>query len=243
MEGSLGLRKGAWTSEEDHLLRKCVEKYGEGKWHQVPFRAGLNRCRKSCRLRWLNYLKPDIKRGKFTADEVDLMMRLHKLLGNRQAQWALIAGRLPGRTSNDVKNYWNTHLRKKMVKDEVEETVKINAIRPRPRTFTKNLYWLERKELLENDQSELHIPRKPFSTTPPSEDGLNSWWESLFSDKEENKEITCSIERSANESISCLWDEQIAAMPEVGKTSITNGQIEWTDCSFDMDHLWDLINA
>ncbi|KAL6325934.1 hypothetical protein AAG906_038425 [Vitis piasezkii] len=227
MEGSLGLRKGAWTSEEDHLLRKCVEKYGEGKWHQVPFRAGLNRCRKSCRLRWLNYLKPDIKRGKFAADEVDLMMRLHKLLGNR---WALIAGRLPGRTSNDVKNYWNTHLRKKMVKDEVEETVKINAIRPRPRTFTKNLYWLERKELLENDQSELHIPRKPISTTPPLEDGLNSWWESLFSDKEENKEITCSIERSANESIS--W-----------KTSITNGQIEWNDCSFDMDHLWDLINA
>ncbi|KAJ9682662.1 hypothetical protein PVL29_018561 [Vitis rotundifolia] len=87
MEGSIGLRKGAWTSEEDHLLRKCIEKYGEGKWYQVPFRAGLNRCRKSCRLRWLNYLKPDIKRGKFTADEVDLMMRLHKLLGNRQAQF------------------------------------------------------------------------------------------------------------------------------------------------------------
>ncbi|KAJ9682663.1 hypothetical protein PVL29_018561 [Vitis rotundifolia] len=241
MEGSIGLRKGAWTSEEDHLLRKCIEKYGEGKWYQVPFRAGLNRCRKSCRLRWLNYLKPDIKRGKFTADEVDLMMRLHKLLGNR---WALIAGRLPGRTSNDVKNYWNTHLRKETVKDKVEETVKIKVIRPRPRPFTKNLYWLERKELLENDQSKLHIPRKPFSTTPPSEDGLNSWWESLFSDKEENKEITCSIDRSANESISCLpWDEQIAAMPEVGKTSTTNGQIEWTDCSFDMDHLWDLVNA
>ncbi|OMO55511.1 hypothetical protein CCACVL1_27210, partial [Corchorus capsularis] len=70
----------------------------------------LNRCRKSCRLRWLNYLKPNIKRGDFEDDEVDLIIRLHKLLGNR---WSLIAGRIPGRTANDVKNYWNTHLLKK----------------------------------------------------------------------------------------------------------------------------------
>ena len=45
--------------------------------------SGLNRCRKSCRLRWLNYLKPNIKRGEFAEDEVDLMIRLHTLLGNR----------------------------------------------------------------------------------------------------------------------------------------------------------------
>ncbi|KAF8099998.1 hypothetical protein N665_0233s0001 [Sinapis alba] len=84
MEGSSkGLRKGAWTAEEDNLLRQCIDKYGEGKWHQVPLRAGLNRCRKSCRLRWLNYLKPSIKRGKLNLDEVDLLLRLHKLLGNR----------------------------------------------------------------------------------------------------------------------------------------------------------------
>ncbi|KAL2241457.1 UNVERIFIED_CONTAM: Transcription factor MYB1, partial [Sesamum indicum] len=72
-----GLRKGAWTKEEDILLTKCIDKYGEGKWHQVPIRAGLNRCRKSCRLRWLNYLRPNIKRGLFTKDEVDLIVRLH----------------------------------------------------------------------------------------------------------------------------------------------------------------------
>ncbi|CDP02698.1 unnamed protein product [Coffea canephora] len=83
MRNTDGLRKGAWTEEEDILLRKCMEKYGEGKWHQVPVRAGLNRCRKSCRLRWLNYLRPDIKRGDFASDEVDLLIRLQKLLGNR----------------------------------------------------------------------------------------------------------------------------------------------------------------
>nr|QCH41132.1 MYB transcription factor 20 [Dimocarpus longan] len=110
MEGYVGVRKGAWTEEEDNLLRKCIEKYGKLKWHQVPVRAGLNRCRKSCRLRWLNYLKPNIKRGEFMEDEVDLISRLQKLLGNR---WSLIAGRLPGRTANDVKNYWNAQLRKK----------------------------------------------------------------------------------------------------------------------------------
>ncbi|KAK2986710.1 hypothetical protein RJ640_010935 [Escallonia rubra] len=80
----LGVRKGAWTEEEDLLLKKYIEVHGEGKWHQVPLRAGLNRCRKSCRLRWLNYLRPNIKRGDFTSDEVDLIVRLHKLLGNRQ---------------------------------------------------------------------------------------------------------------------------------------------------------------
>ncbi|GAB4855809.1 hypothetical protein Ancab_024454 [Ancistrocladus abbreviatus] len=101
----------AWTEEEDHLLRKCVEQYGEGKWHRVPLLAGLQRCRKSCRLRWLNYLRPNIKRGKFAEEEVELIVKLHNLLGNK---WSLIAGRLPGRTANDVKNYWNCHLSKKL---------------------------------------------------------------------------------------------------------------------------------
>ncbi|XP_042478985.1 transcription factor MYB1-like [Macadamia integrifolia] len=104
-------RKGSWTEEEDKLLRRCVEMYGEGKWRHIPARAGLNRCRKSCRLRWLNYLHPDIKRGDFAVDEVDLIIRLHRLLGNR---WTLIAGRIPGRTANDVKNFWNSHLSKKL---------------------------------------------------------------------------------------------------------------------------------
>nr|QTI50367.1 Myb5a splice variant [Erythranthe lutea var. variegata] len=108
----VGVRKGAWSTEEDVLLRKCIENFGEGKWHLVPLRAGLNRCRKSCRLRWLNYLKPNIKRGQFNNDEVDLIIRLHKLLGNR---WSLIAGRLPGRTANDVKNVWNSHIEKKLL--------------------------------------------------------------------------------------------------------------------------------
>ncbi|CAO2825323.1 unnamed protein product [Amaranthus hypochondriacus] len=103
------IKKGLWSEEEDELLRKCIEKYGEGNWKRVPKRAGLKRCRKSCRWRWLNYLKPNIKRGEFSEDEVGLITKLHKLLGNR---WSLIAAKLPGRTINDIKNYCNTHLYK-----------------------------------------------------------------------------------------------------------------------------------
>ncbi|XP_020209552.1 transcription factor MYB113 [Cajanus cajan] len=125
----------AWTEEEDHLLKKCIQQYGEGKWHRVPLLAGLNRCRKSCRLRWLNYLRPNIKRGNFAEEEVEMIIKLHKLLGNR---WSLIAGRLPGRTANDVKNYWNCHLSKKLNVLEAEDTQlarDAQVIRPQPRNI------------------------------------------------------------------------------------------------------------
>nr|BAJ33513.1 R2R3-MYB transcriptional factor [Dahlia pinnata] len=140
---SLLLRKGSWSAEEDMLLKNFIQKHGEGKWHLIPLKAGLNRCRKSCRLRWTNYLSPKVKRGDFAEDEVDLIHKLHKLLGNR---WSLIAGRIPGRTANDVKNYWNTRVRPrpkpqkqelKNVKPSQHPTVSI--IRPIPRTISKTL--------------------------------------------------------------------------------------------------------
>ncbi|XP_059457206.1 transcription factor MYB1-like [Corylus avellana] len=105
-----GLNRGAWTAMEDRVLTEYIKTHGEGKWRNLPKRAGLKRCGKSCRLRWLNYLRPDIKRGNITRDEEELIIRLHKLLGNR---WSLIAGRLPGRTDNEIKNYWNTNIGKK----------------------------------------------------------------------------------------------------------------------------------
>ncbi|XP_031475585.1 transcription factor MYB123-like [Nymphaea colorata] len=106
-----GLRRGIWTPKEDELLRSYIQCQGEGHWRSLPMKAGLLRCGKSCRLRWMNYLRPDIKRGNIGSDEEDLILKLHALLGNR---WSLIAGRLPGRTDNEIKNYWNTHLSKKL---------------------------------------------------------------------------------------------------------------------------------
>ncbi|KAJ8755030.1 hypothetical protein K2173_015542 [Erythroxylum novogranatense] len=106
-----GLNKGAWTEHEDRTLIDYVSLHGEGKWRDVPQRAGLKRCGKSCRLRWVNYLRPDIKRGNISQEEEELIIKLHRLLGNR---WSLIAGRLPGRTDNEIKNYWNTNLSKRV---------------------------------------------------------------------------------------------------------------------------------
>nr|XP_010925547.1 transcription repressor MYB5 [Elaeis guineensis] len=113
----MGVKRGPWTREEDEVLAKFVRKEGEGRWRTLPHRAGLLRCGKSCRLRWMNYLRPSIKRGPIAPDEEDLILRLHRLLGNR---WSLIAGRIPGRTDNEIKNYWNTHLSKKLISQGID---------------------------------------------------------------------------------------------------------------------------
>ncbi|KAK1424564.1 hypothetical protein QVD17_19896 [Tagetes erecta] len=107
-----GLRKGPWSTEEDQKLIDYIQKNGYGKWRTLPKDAGLKRCGKSCRLRWTNYLRPDIKRGKFSFEEEATIIQLHGILGNK---WSTIATHLPGRTDNEIKNYWNTHIRKKLI--------------------------------------------------------------------------------------------------------------------------------
>ncbi|CAF2148960.1 hypothetical protein HID58_001152 [Brassica napus] len=108
-----GLKKGPWTSEEDQKLVDYIQQHGYGNWRTLPKNAGLQRCGKSCRLRWTNYLRPDIKRGRFSLEEEETIIHLHSFLGNK---WSAIAARLPGRTDNEIKNFWNTHIRKKLLR-------------------------------------------------------------------------------------------------------------------------------
>ncbi|RWR88094.1 SANT/Myb domain-containing protein [Cinnamomum micranthum f. kanehirae] len=108
-----GLKKGPWTQEEDQKLMDYIQKHGHGSWRTLPKNAGLARCGKSCRLRWTNYLRPDIKRGRFSFEEEETIIQLHSILGNK---WSAIAARLPGRTDNEIKNYWNTHIRKRLLR-------------------------------------------------------------------------------------------------------------------------------
>ncbi|KAG9448707.1 hypothetical protein H6P81_008672 [Aristolochia fimbriata] len=107
-----GLKKGPWTPEEDRILVDYIGTHGHGRWRSLPTRAGLLRCGKSCRLRWTNYLRPDIKRGQFSEEEENAIIRLHATLGNK---WSMIAAQLPGRTDNEIKNHWNTHLKKRLL--------------------------------------------------------------------------------------------------------------------------------
>ncbi|KAJ0020026.1 hypothetical protein Pint_32317 [Pistacia integerrima] len=103
-------RKGPWTEQEDILLMNFVGLFGDRRWDFIAKVSGLNRTGKSCRLRWVNYLHPGLKRGKMTPQEERLVLELHAKWGNR---WSRIARKLPGRTDNEIKNYWRTHMRKK----------------------------------------------------------------------------------------------------------------------------------
>ncbi|KAI5660740.1 hypothetical protein M9H77_20063 [Catharanthus roseus] len=110
----IGLKRGAWSEEEDNKLRAYIKRYGHWNWRLLPKFAGLARCGKSCRLRWLNYLKPGLKKGSLSKEEEEMIIKLHEEIGNK---WSSIAAKLPGRTDNEIKNFWNSHVRKCMKKD------------------------------------------------------------------------------------------------------------------------------
>lgn len=107
------VKRGPWSPEEDAKLKSYIEEHGTGgNWIALPHKIGLKRCGKSCRLRWLNYLRPNIKHGSFSDEEDHIICTLYLSIGSR---WSIIAAQLPGRTDNDIKNYWNTRLKKKLM--------------------------------------------------------------------------------------------------------------------------------
>ncbi|CAN8251486.1 unnamed protein product [Cochlearia groenlandica] len=113
------VKKGPWSPEEDSKLKDYIENSGTGgNWIALPQKIGLRRCGKSCRLRWLNYLRPNIKHGGFSEEEDNIICNLYVTIGSR---WSIIAAQLPGRTDNDIKNYWNTRLKKKLFNKQRKE--------------------------------------------------------------------------------------------------------------------------
>uniref|UniRef100_A0ACD5VKM5 Uncharacterized protein n=1 Tax=Avena sativa TaxID=4498 RepID=A0ACD5VKM5_AVESA len=103
-------RKGLWSPEEDERLYSRITRHGVSTWSSVAQLAGLRRSGKSCRLRWMNYLRPDLKKEPISKREEETIIALQKSLGNR---WSVIAGRMSGRMDNEIKNYWNSRIRKR----------------------------------------------------------------------------------------------------------------------------------
>lgn len=161
----VGLKKGPWTPEEDQILISFIQQYGHINWRALPKQAGLLRCGKSCRLRWMNYLRPDIKRGNFTKEEEETIIHLHQIMGNR---WSAIAARLPGRTDNEIKNVWHTHLKKKpMQHQSTEPKSKMETITCNNAVHANNHYMISTS----NETASAGTSHQSYSTS----EGLSSF--------------------------------------------------------------------
>ncbi|KAL5791994.1 hypothetical protein ACOSP7_000588 [Xanthoceras sorbifolium] len=157
------VRKGPWTDEEDSLLMNYIAMNGEGRWNSVARCAGLKRTGKSCRLRWLNYLRPDVRRGNISLREQLTILELHSRFGNR---WSKIAQHLPGRTDNEIKNYWRTRVQKqaKQLKCDVNSKQFRDAMR---------YVWIPR--LLERIRATPDSsPAQPVSTSSYTDSSTNN---------------------------------------------------------------------
>jgi len=140
----------------------------------------------------VNYLHPGLKRGRITADEERLILSLHAQWGSR---WSRIARKLPGRTDNEIKNYWRTHMRKKAQEEKTKKKA-MEAASPSSSSSSTSTS-------LTTSSSATTTTEAPGETTSMHGEAAE---EATTSASEEKKEVPyCAVEMDQ------LWNEIAAA--------------------------------
>ncbi|XP_049410480.1 MYB-like transcription factor EOBII [Solanum stenotomum] len=206
------VKKGAWSPQEDKKLIDYIAKYRIWNWSQMPKFAGLSRTGKSCRMRWTNYLRPDLTRGPFSLEETQTVIRMYQSLGNR---WSAIAKELPGRIDNEIKNFYHTHLKKHLGGTKVEVKHKARS-----------------KKVEKVKQIEMSTQKKPLITTCPNIEGpndqsldfTNSSSSSSYITFDENYEIleTSSQDNDVTSIVNQVHDDNIVILESNPESSTSS---------------------
>ncbi|KAL5189814.1 Transcription factor RAX3 [Glycine soja] len=232
------VKKGPWSPDEDAKLKSYIDQHGTGgNWIALPQKIGLKRCGKSCRLRWLNYLRPNIKHGGFSEEEDNIICSLYVCIGSR---WSVIAAQLPGRTDNDIKNYWNTRLKKKLLgkrRKELQARNKGNGVVEHENNSSLLLQ--------ENSAQQLHpcwpqipavLPLSPYTNQSPSFNDQDSIRKLLiklggrFSDDYQRilDGLNLQFPHGSLSSTQLLQEEQVHFVSSAGcMNSIGNNQVQF----------------
>ena len=155
-------RRGPWSQSEDQMLMALVARQGASNWVRISS-CIQSRSPKQCRERYHQNLKPNLNHAPITEAEGRQIEEMVKTMGKR---WAEIARRLPGRSDNAVKNWWNGGMnRRKRANGRVREFNTSERRDPPATSFPRPDYnLLPRCHVSKDAYEQRPLPMDPIST-------------------------------------------------------------------------------